>query len=85
MVGEYSRELANSVLAAQCRLIELGFHKGGAAGFGLCRVLIDARGGNVKAELKRGEHKSLQTDQVIAEGLDCFDPPAKPRKAHRSR
>ncbi|WP_416236691.1 recombinase family protein [Yoonia sp. 72] len=64
MAGEYSRELSVKVFAGQCRLIELGYRQGGPAGFGLRRVLIDDRG-NVKAELRRGEHKSLQTDRVI--------------------
>ncbi|MFP5481625.1 MAG: recombinase family protein, partial [Alphaproteobacteria bacterium] len=48
----------------QCRLIELGFRQGGPAGFGLRRVLID-QSGAIKATLKPGEHKSLQTDRVI--------------------
>ena len=64
MAGEYSRELSVKVFAGQCRLIELGFRQGGAAGFGLRQVLIDERG-NIKGELKRGDHKSLQTDRVI--------------------
>ena len=64
MAGEYSRELSAKVFAGQCRLIELGFRQGGPAGFGLRRVLID-QSGQVKGELKRGEHKSLQTDRVI--------------------
>lgn len=64
MAGEYSRELSNKVFIGQCRLIELGYRQGGPAGFGLRRVLLDERG-EVKAELKRGEHKSLQTDRVI--------------------
>jgi hypothetical protein len=64
MAGEYSRELSAKVFAGQCRLIELGYRQGGAAGFGLRRVLIDERG-TLKSELKRGEHKSLQTDRVI--------------------
>ena len=64
MAGEYSRELSVKVFTGQCRLIELGFRQGGTAGYGLRRVLIDERG-NIKAELKRGEHKSLQTDRVI--------------------
>jgi DNA invertase Pin-like site-specific DNA recombinase len=64
MAGEYSRELSVKVFAGQCHLIELGYRQGGAAGFGLRRVLIDERG-TIKAELKRGEHKSLQTDRVI--------------------
>ena len=64
MAGEYSRELSAKVFAGQCRLIELGFRQGGPAGFGLRRVLLDQTG-SVKAELSRGEHKSLQTDRVI--------------------
>lgn len=64
MAGEYSRELSVKVFAGQCRLIELGYRQGGLAGFGLRRVLLDERG-EVKAELKRGEQKSLQTDRVI--------------------
>jgi DNA invertase Pin-like site-specific DNA recombinase len=64
MAGEYSRELSAKVFAGQCRLIELGFRQGGPAGFGLRRVLVGLDGA-VKAELARGEHKSLQTDRVI--------------------
>ncbi len=64
MAGEYSRELSAKVFAGQCRLIELGFRQGGPAGYGLRRVLID-QNGSIKAELTRGEHKSLQTDRVI--------------------
>jgi len=64
MAGEYSRELSAKVFAGQCRLIELGFRQGGPAGYGLRRMLIDEQG-NPKGELRRGEHKSLQTDRVI--------------------
>ena len=64
MAGEYSRELSGKVFAGQCRLIELGYRQGGPAGFGLRRVLLD-QSGHTKAELKRGEHKSLQTDRVV--------------------
>ncbi len=64
MAGEYSRELSAKVFAGQCRLIEIGFRQGGPAGFGLRRVLLD-QSGELKAELKRGEHKSLQTDRVV--------------------
>ena len=64
MAGEYSRELSAKVFRGQCRLIELGFRQGGAPGFGLRRLLLDAAG-NVKGELRRGEQKSLQTDRVV--------------------
>lgn len=64
MAGEYSRELSVKVFTGQCRLIELGYRQGGPAGYGLRRTLID-QNGCVKAELTRGEQKSLQTDRVI--------------------
>src|SRR5665213_1834204 len=64
MAGEYSRELSTKVFQGACRLIQLGFKQGGAAGFGLRRVLIDQTG-RAKGTLKVGEHKSLQTDRVV--------------------
>ena len=64
MAGEYSRELSTKVFQGACRLIQLGFKQGGAAGFGLRRVLID-QAGNAKGALKVGEQKSLQTDRVV--------------------
>jgi DNA invertase Pin-like site-specific DNA recombinase len=64
MAGEYSRELSAKVFAGQCRLIELGFRQGGPPGYGLRRKLIDQTG-LPKAELSRGEQKSIQTDRVV--------------------
>jgi DNA invertase Pin-like site-specific DNA recombinase len=64
MAGEYSRELSSKVFQGQCRLIELGYRQGGAAGYGLRRMLID-QNGKPKGILSRGEHKSFQTDRVI--------------------
>jgi DNA invertase Pin-like site-specific DNA recombinase len=64
MAGEYSRELSVKVFAGQCRLIERGFRQGGPPGYGLRRQLID-QAGMAKGELRRGEHKSLQTDRII--------------------
>jgi len=64
MAGEYSRELSAKVFKGQCRLIEMGYRQGGPAGFGLRRKLID-QSGEPKGVLKRGEHKSLQTDRVV--------------------
>lgn len=64
MAGEYSRELSAKVFAGQCRLIELGFRQGGPAGYGLRRILV-GQDGLMKAELERGQHKSLQTDRVV--------------------
>jgi DNA invertase Pin-like site-specific DNA recombinase len=64
MAGEYSRELSAKVFKGQCKLVELGFRQGGAAGFGLRRLLID-QAGKPKSELRPLEQKSLQTDRVI--------------------
>jgi len=64
MAGEYSRELSTKVYQGACRLVRLGFRQGGAAGYGLRRVLVDANGVK-KAELKMGEQKSIQTDRVV--------------------
>lgn len=64
MAGEYSRELSAKVFTGQCRLIRLGFRQGGPAGYGLRRQLVDEHR-VPKAELARGEHKSLQTDRVV--------------------
>lgn len=64
MAGEYSRELSAKVFQGQCRLIELGYRQGGAAGFGLRRMLVD-QSGEHKGQLTRGECKSIQTDRVV--------------------
>lgn len=64
MAGEYSRELSSKVFHGACRLIQLGYKQGGAAGYGLRRMLID-QAGQPKTLLKMGEHKSIQTDRVI--------------------
>lgn len=64
MAAEYSRELSAKVFAGQCRLIEKGYKQGGAAGYGLRRMLINEKGEG-KGILKRGEYKSLLTDRVI--------------------
>jgi len=64
MAGEYSRELSAKVFKGQCKLIQMGYRQGGPAGFGLRRLLID-QSGEAKGTLKRGEHKSLQTDRVV--------------------
>jgi hypothetical protein len=64
MAGEYSRELSVKVFAGQANLIRLGYRQGGAAGFGLRRLLVDQHG-EAKEELERGQQKSIATDRVI--------------------
>lgn len=64
MAGEYSRELSVKVFAGQANLIRLGYRQGGAAGFGLRRLLVDQTG-SPKSRLDRGEQKSIATDRII--------------------
>jgi DNA invertase Pin-like site-specific DNA recombinase len=64
MAGEYSRELSIKVFAGQRRQVELGFHQGGHAGYGLRRQLVDVDG-NHKGILLLGQWKSLHSDKVI--------------------
>lgn len=61
---EHSRVLSTKVHMGQTTLIRKGYRQGGPAGYGLRRLLID-EAGNPKLQLRRGEHKSIQTDRVI--------------------
>ncbi|TCK23520.1 DNA invertase Pin-like site-specific DNA recombinase [Ancylobacter aquaticus] len=72
MAGEYSRELSVKGFAGQANLIRLGYRQGGAAGFGLRRLLVDQHG-EAKTELKHGQQKSIATDRVIL----VLGPPAE--------
>jgi DNA invertase Pin-like site-specific DNA recombinase len=64
MAAEYSRELSIKVFSGQSRLVEMGFHQGGRAGYGLRRQLRD-QDGNIKCLLRVGERKSIQTDRTV--------------------
>jgi DNA invertase Pin-like site-specific DNA recombinase len=64
MAGEYSRELSVKVFYGHARLVKLGYSQGGAASYGLRRLLIDQHG-SVKFELKPGELKNIYTDRVV--------------------
>lgn len=62
--ADYSRQLSKRVFFGQCRIVTLGFFRGGFASYGLRRQMLDA-GGAPKAILERGQRKSLQTDRII--------------------
>jgi DNA invertase Pin-like site-specific DNA recombinase len=64
MAAEYARELSVKVFAGQRTLIKKGYRQGGTPGYGLRRQLIDEHH-NAKSILKRGEHKSIQTDRIL--------------------
>ena len=64
MAAEYSRELAVRTHSAQVRGASQGFLQGGVAGYGLRRLLIDAKG-EPKGMLPQGTAKSFRTDRVL--------------------
>ena len=64
MAGEYSRELSTKVFNAHARLVTYGYSQGGAASYGLRRLLL-SQGGAVKCELRPGDRKNIQTDRVV--------------------
>ena len=64
MAGEFSRDLSAKVWSAQRRLVSMGYKMGGAAGYGLNRLLIDETG-RPKQILAKGEHKSIASDRVL--------------------
>lgn len=64
MASEYSREMGVKILAGLKYLAHLGFKQGGAAGYGLRRMLVSS-GGVPKHELAKGERKGMATDRVI--------------------
>ena len=63
MAAEYSRELSIKIAAAQRRMSAEGFHVGGAAAYGLRRMLISADGR--KQILNKGQWKNLTSDRVV--------------------
>lgn len=62
--GTYSRNLSEKVFRGQCNLIRMGFRQGGAVGYGLRRMRINAQGEH-QGILERGQYKAIQTDRVV--------------------
>lgn len=63
MAAEFSRDLSRKVSEGQRRLSEKGYWQGGAAPYGLRRVLVDEND-HVVMQLERGQHKALQAYRV---------------------
>ncbi len=63
MAAEFSRDLSRKVAEGQKRLSEKGYWQGGAAPYGLRRVLVDEND-QVVMLLERGQHKALQAFRV---------------------
>lgn len=64
MAAEYSRELTVKTSAGQRLLAAEGYHVGGAAGYGLRRMLISANDRRRRV-LQKGECKNLKSDHTI--------------------
>jgi DNA invertase Pin-like site-specific DNA recombinase len=64
MAGEFSREISRKVFLGHCINVQRGYHSGGPPGYGLQRVLVDARSGT-RRPLSPYEYKNLQTDRVV--------------------
>ena len=64
MAAEYSRELSLRLSRTKVMMTERGFRVGGAAGFGLRRMLL-AFDGSPRQILKLGEVKGVASGRVI--------------------
>jgi DNA invertase Pin-like site-specific DNA recombinase len=64
MAAEYSRELSERLTRTKTILTESGFRVGGAAGYGLRRMLLSPEGSR-KRFLAQGEVKDIRTGRVI--------------------
>src|SRR5262249_14499701 len=56
--AEFSHQLSKRMFICQCHMAELGLWRGGAASYGLRRVLIDPRGQPIM-QLDRGQRKCI--------------------------
>jgi DNA invertase Pin-like site-specific DNA recombinase len=63
MAAEYSRQLSEKVFLGSVKVSELGFSAGGAACYGLTRLLLDVER-KPKKRLQPGEQKSLSNERV---------------------
>jgi Recombinase len=62
--ADYSRQLSKRVFLGQCRVATQGYWRGGPAGYGLRRLLLD-ESGKPKTLLQYGQRKNLKTERVI--------------------
>src|SRR5262249_47362049 len=62
--AKYSCQLSRRMFICQCHMTELGLWRGGQAGYGLRRQLVDPNGQPIM-QLEHGQRKSISTDRVI--------------------
>jgi DNA invertase Pin-like site-specific DNA recombinase len=62
--ADYSRQLSKKVFVGHSHIASLGYWRGGPAGYGLRRLLVDEHGKS-KAVLEYGQRKNLKTERVV--------------------
>jgi DNA invertase Pin-like site-specific DNA recombinase len=62
--ADFSRQLSKKVFLGQCRVATQGYWRGGPAGYGLRRLLVD-ESGKPKTLLQYGQRKNLKSERVI--------------------
>lgn len=64
MAAQFSQELSASIRRARLRQARLGFYQGGAAVYGVRRVVVDPDG-RARLELAPGQQKAIAGDRVV--------------------
>lgn len=62
--ADYSLQLSKKVFLGQCNIVSRGYWRGGPAGYGLRRLLLDEND-NPKAVLQFRQRKSLKSERVV--------------------
>jgi len=64
--ADYSKQLSKKVVLGQCHVVTLGYWRGGPAGYGLRRMIVDEKG-RPKSILQYGQRKNLKSEHTILE------------------
>lgn len=62
--ADYSKQLSKKVFLGQCHVVTLGYWRGGPAGYGLRRMLLDEHG-KPKGVLEYGARKNLKSERTV--------------------
>ena len=62
--ADYSKQLSKKVFLGQCHVVTLGYWRGGPAGYGLRRMIVDEKGKS-KSLLEYGQRKNLKSEHTI--------------------
>lgn len=62
--ADYSKQLSKKVFLGQCNVVTRGYWRGGPAGYGLRRMLLDENGKS-KGKLEYRQRKSLKSERII--------------------